>query len=80
MFDSENEFGIYQTSHFFAKLDAAVSTLLAEERSRIVREVEGMKTKNTDGKTYHSGHPDVIRDQTLDDIKALINNSEIVNI
>ena len=46
MFDNVDEYGIYPTTRFFAKLDAAVSTLLAEERSRIVREVEGRKGKS----------------------------------
>jgi hypothetical protein len=40
-------------------------------KAALLEELEGMRTTDTDGKTYHAGHPDVIRDQVLDDVKTI---------
>jgi hypothetical protein len=54
------------------QLDELIAGALTTHDAQLWERLEGMKTKNTDGKTYYDNHPDVARDKALTDAQAVI--------
>ena len=77
MFDSKDEYGLYQTSRFFARLDNAVEKAITSKLLQIKEECGGLKKE--------AGDTDIVCDnesctavdahnQTITDIIKILNN------